>query len=188
MPYIDIIGYDRAEGQLKEMYDDLIQSRGKLAHVHTAQSLNPDTIVPSMELYMNIMYKNSPLSRAQREMIGTVVSSANECAYCVAHHSIALNHFWKDDARIAALLEDIYEADLPETDLLLCEFAYQLTKEPGNAAGHESMIRELKEMGVSDRAILDANLVVAYFNFVNRIVMGTGIEEEADGPGGYAFE
>ena len=31
-------------------------------------------------------------------------------------------------------------------------------------------------MGLSDRDILDVTLVTAYFNFVNRIALGLGVE------------
>jgi hypothetical protein len=34
---------------------------------------------------------------------------------------------------------------------------------------------KLKALGLDDRAILDATLVLSYFNFVNRIVLGLGL-------------
>lgn len=96
MPHIKVIEHNEAEGDLKVIYDDLVAKRGKLAEVHKIQSLNPESIVKHMDLYMSIMYSKSPLSRAQREMIAVVVSAANNCRYCQIHHSDALNHYWKD--------------------------------------------------------------------------------------------
>jgi uncharacterized peroxidase-related enzyme len=84
MAYIKVIPYSEAEDRLKEIYDDILQKRGKLAEVHQIQSLNPETILQHMELYMGIMFSKSPLSRAEREMIAVVVSAANNCAYCQA--------------------------------------------------------------------------------------------------------
>ena len=40
------------------------------------------------------------------------------------------------------------------------------------------------EIGLSDRTVLDAVQVIAYFNFVNRMVLGLGVtfsEEEIKG-------
>jgi alkylhydroperoxidase family enzyme len=37
----------------------------------------------------------------------------------------------------------------------------------------------LRELGFSDRAILEINLAAAYMNFVNRIAQGLGVELEA---------
>jgi len=86
MANIKVISYEEATGKLKDIYDGLIEKRGKLADVHTILSLNPDTIIAHLELYSSIMFSHSPLTRAQREMIAVVVSAANGCSYCQQHH------------------------------------------------------------------------------------------------------
>ncbi|MCF6181142.1 peroxidase-related enzyme [Lutibacter sp.] len=133
MPRIQVIPFEEATGRLKEIYDDLIKKRGKLADVHTIQSLRPESIVKHMDLYMEIMFKKSDLSRAEREMIAVVVSSGNNCEYCQIHHAAALNHYWKNDAKIAVLRKDYKKADLSEREFRLCEFAELLTINPGLA-------------------------------------------------------
>jgi NAD(P)H-hydrate epimerase len=56
----------------------------------------------------------------------------------------------------------------------------------------EADVERLREAGLDDRAVVDANQVVAYFNYVNRVADGLGVELEADWPeelraeGGYA--
>lgn len=185
MPHIRVIEHSEAEGQLKEIYDNLIAKRGKLAEVHKIQSLNPESIVKHMELYMSIMYSKSPLSRAQREMIAVVVSVANNCKYCQIHHAEALNHYWKDQSKIDQLKRDFSKLDLPAIDLLLCEMAWQLTRIPSITT--ETIILKLKEFGLEDRAILDATLVIAYFNFVNRTVLGLDVKLEQDNGAGYKY-
>jgi alkylhydroperoxidase family enzyme len=45
----------------------------------------------------------------------------------------------------------------------------------------------MKEAGLSDSAILDATLVVSYFNFVNRIVMALDVESSEEEVKGYDF-
>ena len=79
MAYIDYIEYENAEGELKEIYDGLIGSRGKLANIHKIQSLHPKSITAHMKLYMELMFAKSPLKRYQREMIAVVVSRNNNC-------------------------------------------------------------------------------------------------------------
>ncbi len=187
MPYIDIIEHENAEGELKSIYDDLVKKRGKLAEVHKIQSLNPQSIVNHMDLYMTIMFGKSPLKRYQREMMAVVVSSNNACPYCIKHHAEALNHFWKDENKTKALAEDYSQIDLSDSDLALCEYAAHLTKNPSGIEDF-SIINRLKATGLNDRSILDAALVIAYFNFVNRMVLGLGVQLEADGGSGYAYD
>ncbi|WP_340103754.1 carboxymuconolactone decarboxylase family protein [Rhodohalobacter sp. 8-1] len=94
MPHIETVTFEEAEGELKQIYENLVESRGKLAEVHKIHSLNPSVLVAHMELYMAVMFGKSPLKRYQREMIGVVVSAANNCDYCVNHHEQALLAYW----------------------------------------------------------------------------------------------
>lgn len=186
MANIKVIRYEEAAGKLKEVYESIIESRGKLAEVHMIQSLNPDTIIAHMELYMTIMFSQSPLSRAQREMIAVVVSAANGCAYCQQHHGAALNNYWKDEARVNQLKNNYETSGLNDMDTRLCRYAIELTIHPDDFE-NENRIMALKETGLDDRAILDATLVVAYFNFVNRMVMALGVELEEKAGEGYKY-
>ena len=185
MAYIDVIQPDQAEGRLKEIYDEIESTRGQIAEVHKIQSLNPETIVNHMDLYMSVMYAKSPLRRATREMIAVVVSMANNCEYCQTHHGAALNHYWKDEARVQQLRTDYRSLDLPAIDKLWCELAYQITSNPSKSTA--GIYERLRAEGAEDRAILDANLVIAYFNFVNRLVLGLGVHLEADQGVGYNY-
>ncbi|PCJ24511.1 MAG: peroxidase [Flavobacteriales bacterium] len=185
MAFIKVIQENEAEGKLKEIYNNLISKRGNIAEVHKIQSLNPESIINHMDLYMTIMFGQSPLKRAQREMIAVVVSKANNCEYCQLHHAEAVNHYWKDDEKIKQLKEDYTKLDLTEQDMLLCDYAWALTKTPGNET-ELSYIGTLKNKGLTDRSILDATLVIAYFNFVNRIVLGLGVHVE-ENVGGYKY-
>ncbi len=77
MARIQTIGYASARGGRKEIRESIIKQRGKLAAVHTIQSLRPESIIQHMDLYMGIMFSRSELSRAEREMMAVVVSAAN---------------------------------------------------------------------------------------------------------------
>jgi uncharacterized peroxidase-related enzyme len=186
MPFINIIEPENATGNLKEIYQELTKSRGKLAKVHKIQSLNPESITAHMDLYMTLMFGKSPIKRAQREMMAVVVSAANNCEYCQLHHAEALNHYWKDDHMVHQLKQDYSKLDLSEVDLKLCEFADKLTKTP-NKIDEEKDIQPLRKLGMSDRAVLDATLVVSYFNFVNRMVLGLGVETDEQEMKGYKY-
>ncbi len=186
MPHINTIDPKDAGGRLAEVYRAISSGRGGIAAVHTLQSLDPDSLENHMNLYRSVVFGRSDLSRPQREMMGVVTSAANGCAYCVAHHIEALNHFWKDGERCAALARDHMSVlpALTPLDSDLCVLAQNITKMPGDAG---ALTSRLREHGLSDRGILDAVQVVAYFNFVNRLVLalGCGLEENT---GGYVYD
>lgn len=185
MAYIKTITPEEAEGELKRIYQDLEKSRGKIAEVHKIQSLNPVALVAHMELYMAIMFGKSPLKRYQREMLGVVVSAANRCEYCVNHHEQALLAYWKDEEKSRLLLSDRSELELSDADKLLCKLAEDLTN--NQIQGYSNHISGLRDAGLEDREILDAVQVIAYFNFVNRMVLGLGVEFSEDEMKGYRY-
>ncbi|MFO8067393.1 MAG: peroxidase-related enzyme [Bacteroidales bacterium] len=186
MSRIKIIQHEDATGRLSEIYNDLIKKRGKLADVHKIQSLRPESIVKHMDLYMEIMFSKSELSRAEREMMAVVVSAANNCEYCQVHHALALNNYWKDEEKVKILRNSYHDAALSEREYELCEYSHIITVDPGLSNEIDFTI-PLKNIGLSDNGVLDATLVVAYFNFVNRIILSLGVELEKDGGGGYKY-
>ncbi len=79
--HIRTVAPEQAAGTLKTMYDAALKRAGKVFHVVRAMSLNPDTLRGSMGFYRDAMFGDSPLSRADRELLATVVSRANHCHY-----------------------------------------------------------------------------------------------------------
>jgi len=81
MAWIKTVSPEEAEGELKLEYEAAEARAGYIAHILRVQSLNPKTLKASMELYKATMFGTSGLSRAEREMLATVVSQVNDCFY-----------------------------------------------------------------------------------------------------------
>jgi len=183
MARIKVIDYEESDGELKSIYDEMIAKRGKLSEVVKIQSLHPSSIKSHIDFYMDIMFSKTSLSRAEKEMIAVVVSAANGCVYCQAHHGVALNAYWKDEERIEQLKMNFQNAGLSEKEIAMCDFAVHLTKHP-SAYEANDFTNNLRKQGLTDKAILDAVLVTSYFNFVNRMVLSLGVQlEEHEGEG-----
>lgn len=178
VPTIRVIDEGEAEGRLKEIYDDVRRRRGAVADILKVHSLLPETLATHLDLYVAIQFGRSELSRPDREMLAVVVSAANGCRYCVAHHSDALARYWKDEPRVARLAADWKSAGLSPAEAALCAYAEELTRAPAGAK--EEAVARLRAAGFGDEGILQATLTVAYFNFVNRIANATGIDPAAD--------
>jgi uncharacterized peroxidase-related enzyme len=81
MSWIKTIEPAEATGELRIEYDKAIKRAGKVFNILKVQSLNPESLRASMHLYLATMHGRSGLSRAEREMLATVVSWANHCFY-----------------------------------------------------------------------------------------------------------
>lgn len=183
MSWIKEIEVSEAEGKLAETYTALIEQRGKVANILKVHSLNPDALGKHLDLYMTVMFGKSGLSRGEREAVAVVVSANNECEYCTEHHAEALRRYIKDEETIGLLMAaDGLETLEPRLSNIV-RHAEKLTTAPG--AMTESDLGELRAVGLSDEDILDLTLVVGYFNFVNRIAMGLGVNFNSDELTGY---
>ena len=81
MSWIEEISPRDATGLLKKLYDDAIKRAGRVWRIVQVMSLNPPVLRDSMRFYASVMTGDSPLSRVQRELLATVVSSELNCRY-----------------------------------------------------------------------------------------------------------
>ena len=58
----------------------------------------------------------------------------------------------------------------------MCDHAIKLTRTPWVIA--QADIDRLRSLGLTDRAINDATQVVSFFNYINRVADGLGVDLE----------
>lgn len=185
MAFIKIVNEEDASGQLKEVYQNIVKSRGKLSNIMKIHSLNPDAMIKHMDLYKSIMFGKSNISREVKEMIAVVVSVANKCEYCINHHAEALNFYWKDHTKLDQFIKDYQSIEFDSKTRSLLEYAHQLTSAPHTIS--QETIDHLKLLNWTDEDILLVNLIISYFNFVNRIALGLGVEFSEEEVSGYKY-
>jgi alkylhydroperoxidase family enzyme len=81
MAWIRTISEDDAEGLLAKLYEAARARAGRVANIVKTQSLNVRALRAGAMLYHETTLADSPLSRAQREMVAVVVSRTNACHY-----------------------------------------------------------------------------------------------------------
>jgi len=81
MSWIRVIPEAEASGELKQLYDEMIEPSGAVDNILKIHSLNPASLRTHYEFYKTLMRGSSGLNRAQREMIAIVVSATNSCHY-----------------------------------------------------------------------------------------------------------
>ena len=81
MSYIKLIPEDQAEGRLADIFAAARKRAGRVYNILKIQSQNADALQAMLDLYLSTVKGESPLSRAQREMLAVVTSRANDCHY-----------------------------------------------------------------------------------------------------------
>lgn len=173
MSFIRQIEPEEASGELLAAYNQLQRRRGKIANVLKVHSLRPSALKAHLALYMDLMFAPGGLTRRQRELIAVTVSRENGCDYCVAHHREALSYYIHSAGLLDVIARGVGDSSLKTADHALCAYAAKLTGSPDRV--EERDVAVLRTVGFADEDILLANLIVAYFNFVNRIALGLGV-------------
>ena len=81
MPYVRTIPYEGSQGELTEAYDMMIKTRGRIPNVQAVSSLKPNIVKTLMAHVGSVMFGESGVPRAEREMVAAVVSASNKCQY-----------------------------------------------------------------------------------------------------------
>ena len=181
MSWIDVIEYKEATPKLKKIYDRVKGPNDTVDNVLKVHSLRPHSLEGHMALYKNVLHNaNNQLPKWYLEAIGIFVSFLNKCDYCVQHHFEGYRRLIQDSAKAESLMDAIKNNALEtffDTKFLEgMNYVEMLTLKPSKVA--ENDIEALRFLGFTDGEILEINQVSSYFNYVNRTVLGLGVNTE----------
>jgi len=163
-----------ARADVKILFDKFNEKTGFIPNVALNFALTPEHFMRWFRYYDFLMRNEdqSQLTRKEREMIALVVSSANNCEYCLASHSAYLRQLTGDEILPDVLIANFRRADLTPREHALCEFAHHITVDSPSMSSAD--LQMLRSLGLSDEAIFEAAQVAAMFNFTNRIANAMG--------------
>lgn len=136
----------------------------------------PDTARPLLDHHERVMRGGSPFTPAERELIAAYVSALNDCTYCHGVHAAVATEFGVADGVIDALIADVDSAPVDERLRPVLRFVGRLTTAPARVTERDA--RAVFAAGWDERALHDAVLVCALFNFMNRLVDGLGVRAD----------
>lgn len=137
----------------------------------------------------HVMRGPSPLSPKERELIAAFVSTVNSCDYCAGSHSEAAKAFGVPEQTITMLVQNVDTASVDEKLKPLPKYVEKLTRTPARMTIADA--DAVYAAGWEEDALLSAILVCCVFNFMNRLVEGTGLpasEQQAVFGGRFLFE
>jgi len=189
--WIKMIDDDDADADLMDALSLARTPHGTVDNVMRVHSLRPNTMRGHVVLYRAALHDDAnTLPMWLQETISSYVSILNDCPYSLANHWANARHLIGDDKRADAI-EAALKAHKPEqafdgAELALLRYAEKLTRRPG--AMTEDDVAAMRNAGLDDGQILEANQIVGYFNYVNRCLNGLGVTTDGDIVGYYASD
>lgn len=186
--WISMISDEDAGPELKAALEVAQTPHGTVDNVMRVHSHRPNTMHGHCVLYRAALHDAAnTLPQWLQEVISSYVSVLNQCDYSYANHWKNAAHLI-DDPEYAASVEKALTAKNPAAvfdgaELALLQYAEKLTISPGDM--QESDVIALRNEGLDDGEILEANQIICYFNYVNRSLNGLGVSTEGDIVGFY---
>ena len=118
----------------------------------------------------------SPLTPAQRELIGAYVSSLNTCQYCYGGHRAAAELLGIAPQTIDGLVRDIGSAPIEAKLRPMLAYVKKLAMTPARMTQADA--DAVFAAGWDEAALHSAIAVCCLFSFMNRLVDGHGIEAD----------
>jgi len=183
MAWIKTINYKDADPQLKRLYNRVKGPNNAIDNVLSIHSLRPHSLVGHMTLYKSVLHNsNNQLPKWYLEAIGVYVSFLNKCEYCVQHHFEGLKKLLNNDTKAQEFWENLQHKTLnhyfDERYYAGINYAKMITLTLEEVKQDD--IEHLKTMGFSEGEVLEINQVASYFNYVNRMVVGLGVNTKGD--------
>ena len=136
-------------------------------------NVRPDAALALNALVQALLVDESPLTRGERELIASFVSSRNDCTFCkTSHGAIAAHLPGVSHDLVHAVWRDHHNADISEKLKALLDIAAKV-QQSGRAVT-ESDIAAARALGATDLEIHDTVLIAATFCMFNRYVDGLG--------------
>ncbi len=170
--WLDVPGADEVPDAVKELWAKPLEKLGFVPNVLRVYAIRPRHLELWNDFYDELMRGESGLTKAQREMIAVVVSTANRCHYCIVSHSAALRKLTGDPILVEQLQTNHAYAKVEPRERAMLDFALKLTERSSTCT--EADVEALREAGWSDEDVMDIAEVAAMFNFTNRLASGLG--------------
>ncbi|WP_313539389.1 alkylhydroperoxidase domain protein [Leifsonia aquatica] len=135
---------------------------------------DPDILGARTRTDNDIFYnEKGGLTRALRELSAASASRTNGCIFCASVHSRFATHKSKRTDDVQRLLDEgpAGQQDDPQWRAVI-DASVALTVIPGEFGPEH--VRQLREAGLDDLAIIDAINGAAFFNWANRLMLSLG--------------
>jgi uncharacterized peroxidase-related enzyme len=148
-----------------------IDLKNNFPGIRGPMAYRPETAQPLNELAEVLLRGDNTLSRGERELIATFVSSLNDCFFCQEMHGSMAQHYLEcTTGFIEAVKADFISSGISDKMKALLWIAGSVRK--GGRFVDQEQVDTAKMLGATDVEIHDTVLIAAAFCMFNRYVDG----------------
>jgi uncharacterized peroxidase-related enzyme len=155
-----------------------IELPADLPGISAGFAFRPETAKPMRELAHVLLHEPNSLTRGERELIATYVSSLNDCYFCQTSHGAAAACHLGDGDVVQQVKTDAEQAPISAKLKSLLVIAGQVQRGGKNVTASD--VEAARRQGATDTEIHDTVLIAAAFCMYNRYVDGLATWQPQD--------
>ena len=161
---------EEATGAVARMYESDRKHLGYVASYTKAMSLNPEAKAAFEELTRAIA---TGMGMRRYEIVTLAAAKTCKSEHCLlAHGRKSLNYIDADE--LTALANDHHDAGLSELEVAIMDFAAKVSGDSASMTDADS--QRLRDLGLTDREIVDVALAAAVRNYFGRALHALAVE------------
>ncbi len=177
MAWIRTIGPDDAQGELKDVYDEMLRSSSFIPKMRQLASLRPEAVEVLDLLAKRVHFGGTTLGADREEKIAYVTAYVLNCSYCTIAHGRRMHlREGMSQEQLIELACNYHNIGLDPADVAMLDYAVKVAIDPENIT--EADVENLRRHDFDDTAILDIALNAGYRVFVARLAAALGIDAE----------
>lgn len=165
-PIVHLVSDEEATGQTKELFDQMIESTGKVPKWMRVMANCENTLISFFQLFKSLM-DNEPAPQLLKWKVAHAVSEKNKCKFCIGVTKTKLISLGVNEEELKDLekISDKKEKIAIEYAIATTEKAYNIDKE---------LIEKMKN-NFTDCEIVEITSVIGLFNYINRFNDALGV-------------
>lgn len=175
MAHIELVEFEDMTPKIQEKARPILEKTGKLGEIFKLLAIDEKIYFATDAMVQKYLLDETTLSYDIKEAIALLISQENGCKMCVDVHKSIAKMLGLSDAKIEQILQGVDAMDVDAKEKALLNFCIKAASKENYKILKEE-IDALKEMGWSEKQILEAVAITGYFNYINTLsnVFGLG--------------
>jgi len=175
MAHIDLLEFEEMSEAIQEKARPILEKTGSLGDIFKLLAIDEKVYFATDTMVQKFLLEKTLLSYHIKEAIALLISLENSCKMCVQVHKNIAKMLGLSEDEIKEILEGVEAMDVEDREKALLNFCIKASKKDNYKITKEE-INRLKEMGWSDKELLEAVAITGYFNYINTLsnVFGLG--------------
>jgi uncharacterized peroxidase-related enzyme len=167
MALIDYVSPEDAEGRARELLEGYREEHGESALFNEALANHPSVLDARFE-YGTRLLEEGTVDRDLKEFVFVVVSSANECSYCLGdHRNEFVERFGGDETELDHVEAGEFD-ELGERKRAVARFADQVASDPKRVG--DDHLDALRDIGYDESEVVELLVTATLAVSANAIV------------------